>query len=362
MGSKAHNRKGPGFFGITARTMMGIVAALLVLSYLSVLVNPADLWFMTIFGILFVPLFFLNLLLLVWAVARRSSSFLIPLLALLPSVFFIGNYYQARGADETVAGTSEVKIVSYNVGRFSQYSSLKADSRESCTDSVFRFLNDCDADIICLQEFYTADADRLKSYLRKNFKGYESEYYVYITGRGAYGNVTLSRFPVVGKEKFDFEHSSNLALYTDLKVGNRKIRVYNCHFESYNLSIPRLITSIGKDEEFVHEAEEKMRNSIKRRPQQVDMVLRDISESPLETIVVGDFNDTPMSYTYNKLKKGHKDSFVEAGKGFGGTYINFRPLLRIDYILFPLGSEALSHSVPDVQFSDHYPVVAEITI
>ena len=37
MGSKAHNkRKGRGFFGVTARALMGVVAVLLALSYLSV--------------------------------------------------------------------------------------------------------------------------------------------------------------------------------------------------------------------------------------------------------------------------------------------------------------------------------------
>ena len=49
-------------------------------------------------------------------------------------------------------------------------------------------------------------------------------------------------------------------------------------------------------------------------------------------------------------------------EGFGGTYATLRPLLRIDYILFPQGSEAMSHSVERVQFSDHLPVVAKISI
>ncbi|HAY18678.1 MAG TPA: hypothetical protein DCY24_05705, partial [Rikenellaceae bacterium] len=60
-----------------------------------------------------------------------------------------------------------------------------------------------------------------------------------------------------------------------------------------------------------------------------------------------------MSHTYNRLKKGRKDSFVEAGKGFGATYSFLWPFIRIDYILYPSHFSAVSHTVPHVRYSDH---------
>ena len=47
-------KKGIGhmLFGLTARTFMLMNAGVLVLSYLSMFVNPAKAWFMTIFGLL----------------------------------------------------------------------------------------------------------------------------------------------------------------------------------------------------------------------------------------------------------------------------------------------------------------------
>lgn len=69
-----------------------------------------------------------------------------------------------------------------------------------------------------------------------------------------------------------------------------------------------------------------------------------------------------MSYTYFKLKKGHKDAFVEAGKGFGGTFVHFRHLLRIDYMLFPKSFGIVSHTVERVRLSDHYPIMTEFTL
>ena len=94
----AEKNKKRGFgrflFGLTARTFMLMNAAVLVMSYLSMYVNPAKAWFMTIFGLLFIVFFIINMLLLIWALRRRSGSAVIPLLALLPSVFLIGRYVQ----------------------------------------------------------------------------------------------------------------------------------------------------------------------------------------------------------------------------------------------------------------------------
>jgi len=87
--------------------------------------------------------------------------------------------------------------------------------------------------------------------------------------------------------------------------------------------------------------------------------MENIEECPYPSILTGDFNDTPLSYTYNRLLRGRKDSFVEAGSGFAATFSMFRPLLRIDYILVPEECEVKTHDVDDgTSFSDHYPVIS----
>ena len=119
MAKKAGNR----FFGITSRFLMLIVAALLALSYLSIVINPAKIWLVSLSGIFFVPLMTLNVILFIWALTRRSKSFMIPLLALIPSFFFIGRYVQFN-SDEVIQDSPSgevVKIMSWNVGRFSMY-------------------------------------------------------------------------------------------------------------------------------------------------------------------------------------------------------------------------------------------------
>jgi len=355
-------KKGIGhvLFGLTARTFMLMNAGVLILSYLSMYVNPAEAWFMTIFGLLFIVFFIVNLLLLIWALRRKSGAAVIPLLALLPSMFLIGRYVQFSGHNEV--SEDAVTLVDFNVGKFSMYPShSRLESIEACRDSVFAYLRGMNPDIVCLQEFRAPKGKKVEDYFSEVMPGYNVEHYTHITGRGYFGNVILSRFPIVGEGKFDFEESSNQAHYADLDIGGDIIRVYNCHLESYSLSLPRLVKAFtSREDDKVQEAEEKMKNSITRRPQQVDVLLEDIRNSPVESIVTGDFNDTPMSYTYQRLQQGRKDSFIEAGKGMGGTYSGLWPFIRIDYVLFPEKCEALYHKVERKRFSDHYPIVTRL--
>ena len=353
-------------FGITSRLLMMIVAGLLILSYLSILINPAKVWLISLVGLLFVPLSLLNAFLLLWALKRLSKSFVIPLLALLPAFFFVGRYVRIDTEEErqeriSVEGNS-LKIISYNVGRFAlQDAEAGIDSRSECVDSVFNFLKSQDADIICLQEFYAPNSNQVKAYIDRYMKGYNAEYYIFPTRAGAFGNVTLSRMPVKSKGKIKFDESTNLAIYSDYEYEGRSFRVYNCHFESYSVSVSGLVRGlIQRDSLLIASTGDKMKRSIIRRPKQVDRVFAHIEQCPLETVVCGDFNDNPMSYTYYRMTRGRKDTFKEAGNGFGATFAAMWPMLRIDYILCPKKYSPITHLTPRLPYSDHYPVVAVV--
>lgn len=333
-------------FGSVAFT----VSVLLFLGYLSVIVDPAKAWFFTLFGLLYPVVFPIAAILFIWALMRRSHTRGLLLVALLPSLLFFGRFYQFKGPSDEAEPT--LKVVSYNVGVFA-HGHLK--DRLALADSTARYLRTLDADIICLQEFWLPNSESPDKWIRKHFPGYGFEYYVYTGKSGRFGNLTLSRLPLVGKGKNTFEHSTNLALYTDVGLPSGVLRLYNCHFESYNISVAGLVKKDGA----VEEAEAKMKRSITERPRQVAEVLRGMDAAPMHSIALGDFNDTPLSYTYTRLHRGRRDSFVQAGKGFGATYTTLWPLLRIDYILCPPELEAVSYKVEKVPYSDHYPVIAE---
>ena len=140
--------------------------------------------------------------------------------------------------------------------------------------------------------------------------------------------------------------------------------------ESYNISFASIVQRLSDktnrnrreiSNDFI-EVHEKMLGSFIKRSDQVNMILNTIYKSNYPAIICGDFNDTPMSYTYHKLSSGRKDSFKESGKGFGSTFTILWPLLRIDYILFPEKFDSTRHIIGKEKFSDHYPIIAEIVI
>lgn len=354
------------FFGLTNRVLLLIAALLLVVSYLSMVINPAKLWLMSLAGLMFVPFLLLNLFLLVWAFMRRSKAFVIPLLAIIPAMFFLGRYAHFRGDEEPplVAQDKVLKVVTWNVGRFSlSQSSSGVSGFEQCADSVFAYIREQNPDIVCLQEFKIKDSRRIKQYLKKKMPGYHSEYYVFTSSNGSAGNLTLSRLPVRNRGVVKFDGGTNLAIFSDYEYAGKVFRVYNCHFESYNISFSGIARAMMKqDKEVFAETGGKMKRSISRRPKQVDQVFNDIESCPVESFVCGDFNDNPMSYTYCRMMRDRQDTFVEAGDGFGATYSRLWPMLRIDYVLCPKSCTVVSHETPRVKLSDHYPVITEIAL
>jgi endonuclease/exonuclease/phosphatase family metal-dependent hydrolase len=81
---------------------------------------------------------------------------------------------------------------------------------------------------------------------------------------------------------------------------------------------------------------------------------------PFPVIVLGDFNDTPQSYTYAVIRgEDLHDSFVQRGSGIGTTYAGSIPGLRIDFVMTGSRFTIIRHEVLKLPYSDHYPVVAE---
>lgn len=358
-GRKRQLRLGTALFAVLCLPF----AVLLALSCLSGWFDPSKAWLMAVLGIFFIPLVIINFLLLLTGLAARSRAALIPLLALLPTLFFLGDYYRGKPDGQT-GGQEGVRLVSYNVGRFVQASPKdKSSSRSQVRDSIKAFLLEQKADIICLQEYYVLKNEGVKVTLQKAFPGYDVNYYLYPTSRGWCGNVILSRYPRRGKGKIGFEDSSNLALWGEYDINGSRIRIYNCHFESYGISLQGVARSfLGDYRHTVSATGDKLRASILKRPAQVKAVLADVEKSPCRSVIAGDFNDNPVSYTYRMLSNGHKDTFEDAGRGFGATFRYMWPLLRIDYILSPQGVTASFHEVLRKRFSDHYPVVAGLQI
>ena len=92
---------------------------------------------------------------------------------------------------------------------------------------------------------------------------------------------------------------------------------------------------------------ERLTENNRIRAEQADTLAALVAASPYPVIVCGDFNDTPVSYTYRTVARKLNDSFRKVGRGYSHTYRGFFDMLRIDYVLFSDEFEALSYEVVD---------------
>jgi hypothetical protein len=101
----------------------------------------------------------------------------------------------------------------------------------------------------------------------------------------------------------------------------------------------------------------KINYNFMRRLGYMEKVKNYISKQSSDGVIIcGDFNDTPISYAYSKMKVGLKDAYVSTGFGPGITYHEDLFLFRIDHIFHSPNIKAYQTKVDKVKFSDHYPL------
>ncbi|MFA6335383.1 MAG: endonuclease/exonuclease/phosphatase family protein [Bacteroidales bacterium] len=358
---KKGRKKGrsPWPIALIFRLILVVSAIALLISYLSIYINPSITSIPLFFGLYFIPLALLNVFLLLVGLINRSSATWITFIVLLPSILFADLFVRWGKPEEGEKGIA-LKVCTYNVGLFAQE---KGFGREELLNNVARFISKEDPEIVCFQEFYVKDT----ALIRKKFSEYPyiSHHFFNLRNGGRFGNLTISKFPIVSAGKITFKGSTNLCIYTDIEHFGKILRVYNTHLESHSISFTALVKKLSKSDKVsddIFEMHDKMASTFKKRAMQVDTIAVHASESDYPAIICGDFNDTPLSYTYHNLTMDRKDSFKESGKGFSATYAHLWPLLRIDYILYPKYFWSMSHQTKRVEYSDHYPVISEIII
>ena len=214
-------------------------------------------------------------------------------------------------------------------------------------NKIQNFLINEDADIICLQEYQNSE------FILNNYP------YRYENLRGdnlKYGQAIFSKYPIIDKGALNFSSSSNNAIFSDIKINNDTIRIYNIHLESFSFEKHIELSEINSDNDKIFR---DLSRTFITQQEQVGKLINSISESPHKVVVSGDFNNTAFSYIYNELSKNLKDSFKEKGNGFGITFnYNFIPL-RIDFILVDKKFKVNYFKTYKVIFSDHEPIYSE---
>jgi endonuclease/exonuclease/phosphatase family metal-dependent hydrolase len=346
------------FFAVTL-----FFASTLLLSYLAVHISPGDFALPAFFGLAYPYLLLVNIIIFIaWIVLLRFEA-LIPLIVMAIGFNHFSNYIRLARPSGDKSGT--FKVISYNVRLFNYY-----ESKEGVYSAkrVIEFLKTQKADIICLQEFLILGNPAVEG--EEIIKGLGGRYYSHIkllkvSKNRYYGIATFSKYPIINRGEIVHNSSSSLSIYSDMMIGKDTVRVFNNHLQSFMLKrmnksfMEEMSSSENKETmDEVKSLSRSLKKGFIKRSQQAELVKTYLNKSPYPVIVAGDFNDTPVSYAYRKIRKGLTDSFIESGYGAGFTYRGNYPPNRIDYILYDNNLTCRNFEIKKIRFSDHYPIAA----
>jgi endonuclease/exonuclease/phosphatase family metal-dependent hydrolase len=321
-----------------------------------------------LFGLSYPYLLILNLVFLSYWLISFKKEILISIVVILLGWDHLNNLLpinlKAAGIPESAMDSRVFKTLSYNVRGFDVY---RWTSDPQVKNQIISFIREEDADIVCFQEYYTSPKKGETRADLSGLLGFLPESAIYYTAdranRNGFGIATYSRFPIIKKSRIPFNSSSNAAMYTDILVDSDTLRVINVHLQSIRFRQEDYAFMDTVRFKYSNEQILGIRNigiQLKRafslRAEQAEMISNYIRNSPYPVVVMGDFNDTPQSYSYRKIRRGMHDAFRKAGRGFGNTYAGELPSFRIDHIMYsdPLVPFGFKRTRKD--FSDHFPI------
>ena len=329
-------------------------------------ISPEKFKFLSLFGISFPIWLGLNILFFGFWLLRRRSFMLFSLISILLGFNHVNDFIQLSFSSKPDVKENSFKILSYNVKLFGLYS--WKDNKKS-RDNIVEQLVKEDPDIICFQEFYFTERPegfQTKSILLDRFKGasVHEKYTHELIHHQYFGVATLSKFPIVGKGYIEFYNDrNNFCIYSDLKINQDTIRVFNGHFASIRFKQEdyKFMDDIKKDAKQINTKSiggisERLMSASAKRASQVAKVMDEVKNSPYPVVLAGDFNDAPVSFAYRQVRKQLKDSFTEAGNGIGNTYIGTFPSFRIDYIFHDDNFSAHKYKTLPEKYSDHHAI------
>jgi endonuclease/exonuclease/phosphatase family metal-dependent hydrolase len=337
------------------------------------LLNPASWWFMAFLGLV-LPYLALSLVLwtLLWWFVRPKYS-LIPIITLLIGYKQIGVLFALNtpASFEIRKDKDVLRVANWNVRSFLGVSENK-EKRKRSRMEIADALTKLNADVICLQEFnhsYSKPAvDNFSLFAATYPYHYFARDFTRDNGSYASGCIIFSKYPIIdsGKTKYPGKFAESL-IHADIVKGGDTIRIYNTHLLSFRFNNADYegIDRMKEDPEAIAASKtllRKMKHAFTRRGQQSDLAREDISKSPYPSVLTGDFNDVPNSYTYFRLKGVRKDAFLQKGLGIGRTYLSLAPTLRIDYILPDREFDVLQFDMIDEDLSDHLLLVSDLKL
>lgn len=236
--------------------------------------------------------------------------------------------------------SGDIKIVSFNI---------KAGLMGK--EEIQNYLKAQDADVILLQEDGGLEYPALKNYHRTQSNGF----------------LTILTKHKLSNEKLIFSEDGGLpsGLQADIEINGRSYRFIDVYLYPFQFEkkMVKLNGNTEENEQKVKGVVKKLIPTFKIHQDQVKKIRTGIENSPYPVIIAGDFNSVPNSYEYYHLAEGLEDAFMTAGRGSATSFHDYKFPIRIDYVFSSKSLRATSYVVDrSVSISDHYPVIAKISL
>ena len=360
-GKKSFGRRMLIFFvGIFA--VIGLFSSFL--CAINPIISPNYFVFTSYFGVAFWPIFLANLLILfILIVLKARKALLYPFLALAIS---IPGFLKSYSVNKEGIEPGNIKIMSYNIAHFRDITDIQRDAK-SVRAEILEIVKDQNPDVLCLQECY----------LRKNKKVDEVAEFIEQTGleynytSKGMGNYIFSKYPIEDDDFTDhFNEIENVGFVKLIDAGGLgKFYVECVHLQSFRITKEE-IEYLRDTKNYVEKSETvgkslifKLKEGFQMRTADTKTLVENMPQNGLPIIICGDFNDTPMSYTYHQMRNaGMKDAFLQVGSGLGKTYCGRLPLLRIDYFWHSDDIVPMTFTRVKKKMSDHYPIVMTFNV
>jgi vancomycin resistance protein VanJ len=292
----------------------------------------------------FTPLYFAPVVLLLPVMIYWRARFVnLLLLALLVyALILFGRYYLPRQIAPVSSGTT-LSLTTFNMS-----------DRNAQTEVVAPWLEQQNSDIVLLQEAPASWGTNGIAELRDLYP-----YQIgYIPINDTNSALILSKFPLRAARE------SGTYFRVAAVVGAQPIALYNV-----SLTTPvkgesrqpiylrnRWLTSIW---DMAWGYDDTLRN------QELNGLIQNVEAEPLPVIVAGDFNMSDFTPNYDLWASRLKDTFREAGSGFGGTWPVFKRLpspgfVRLDYIWHSDTITATYAELGPYLGSDHLPLSSSL--
>ena len=296
---------------------------------------------------------------------QRAKRALLPLIVLVLGYSFIQRSIVFNSPNALVKNS--IKVLSYNV--YGMYSNNYEAKKESLV-KLKSFMLDYSADIKCFQEFYS-NYDR-KPYRSISMMAEQYPNYAFIPLREdlfdqneKMGLAIFTKYPIIHKEGKQFANSANGYLLVDLVIQKDTVRVINLQLWSMGIRVGKVTGKI-RDQDYEDAKKEgrgiiaSLRKGFIHHRDEMNQINRLIQQSQFPVIVVGDLNETPYGWAYGTIRERLKNSFEEAGRGFGFTLNRSPYFVRIDNQFFSDDWKVIQfRTLRHVNYSDHFPLIAD---